>query len=156
MNANDFVIKMQPGSDGVPQFHLSLDPADSTPENILETAIIISLFTDRLANEDDVIPDGTSDRRGFWGDALSHVPGDLIGSRLWLLSREKQTTDVLRRAEEYAYEALEWMIDDGVAKSIKVVATNPKMGWLKLDIDIEQSDKEAARFSYIWEGLNGV
>lgn len=154
--ANDFVIKMTAEGGGIPEFHISMDPADLTPQAIFETAIIISLFTDRLANDDDIIPDGSRDRRGFWGDALSSVPGDKIGSRLWLLSREKQMTPVLRRAEEYAYEALEWMLEDGVASHITVVATNPTMGWLKLDIDIQKPATEAARYSYIWEGLNGV
>jgi len=156
MSANDFVIKMVAGADGIPQFHLSLDPVDSTPEAVLETAIIISLFTDRLADEDDVIPDGTNDRRGYWGDGLSLINADKIGSRLWLLSREKQLTNVLRRAEEYADEALSWLLDDGVAKAVMVTATNPRDGWLNLDIDIVNPDSTTLRFSYIWRALNGV
>ncbi|POZ13451.1 hypothetical protein C3Z09_23375, partial [Lelliottia aquatilis] len=47
--------------------------------NDLETAIYISLFTDRLARDDDKI-DGT-DRRGWWADTGETY---LIGSRLWL------------------------------------------------------------------------
>ncbi len=152
----DFVIKTRLSASGLFTFYLSFDQADITPEAIFETAIIISLFTDRLANEDDVIPDGTNDRRGFWGDALSTIPGDLIGSRLWLLSREKQMTDVLRRAEEYAFEALEWLLEDGLSKKLNITATNPKTSWLRLDIQLVQSDNTTARFYYIWEALNGV
>ena len=156
MLANDFVVTMAVSATGVPEFRLSLDAADSTPENILKTAVIMSLFTDRLADVDDVIPDGSNDRRGYWGDVLAPLEGDKIGSRLWLLSREKETVGVLRRAEEYAYEALEWLITDGVAKRIIINATNEKTGWLNLNIEIVQADNNTTHYSYIWEALNGV
>lgn len=35
--------------------------------NDLQSAVLISLFTDRIANRDDPIPDGTDDPRGWWG-----------------------------------------------------------------------------------------
>ncbi len=57
----------------------------------LRTAVIISLLTDRLADADAVIPDGTRDRRGWWGDLVLDVPDappapDLIGSQLGRLA----------------------------------------------------------------------
>ena len=71
----------------------------------LESAALISLFTDgRVAVEE--LPQGETDRRGFWGDALSQ--GTKTGSRLWLLGREKKTPEVLRLHEDYAREALQW------------------------------------------------
>jgi len=85
----------------------------------LETAILISLFSDRRAKEDDILPDpGNRDRRGWWGDLVSN--GDLIGSKLWLLDREKTTPNVLIRAKQYVQEALQWLIDDGAAVKIRV------------------------------------
>ncbi|WP_213977480.1 phage GP46 family protein, partial [Serratia marcescens] len=54
----------------------------------LQTAMIISLFTDRVARDDDDI-DG-EDRRGWWGDMGEDHN---IGSRLWLLRRQKLTQD---------------------------------------------------------------
>ena len=95
-------------------------------EATLETAVIISLFTDRRAATDDVLPDAgqtlspvPADRRGWAGDAFG---GERIGSRLWLLDREKQTEEVRRRAEEYGYEALQWLIDDGHVLSVEISA----------------------------------
>jgi len=87
----------------------------------LTTAVLISLFTDRRAKADDPLPDG-NDRRGWVGDAISPVDGDRIGSRLWLLRREKQTEETRRRAEEYAREALAWLIEDGLAARVEVSA----------------------------------
>ena len=50
----------------------------------LASAVLISLFTDGLAGDDDIPPDGSGDRRGWWGDAGEDIP---IGSKLWLLDR---------------------------------------------------------------------
>ena len=88
----------------------------------LETAIIISLFSDRRANIDDILPDPSNlDRRGWWGDLASpDVEGDQIGSRLWLLNREKTLESVLVNAKKYAEESLQWLKDDGVAAKVSV------------------------------------
>lgn len=85
----------------------------------IEAAIWISLFTDRRARPDDVIPDGTDDRRGWWADTDAEKP---IGSRLWLLDRAKHLPETLRRAEDYAREALAWLVEDGVGARVDVVA----------------------------------
>lgn len=91
--------------------------------NDVETAVLISLFTDRLAEVNDAIPDARpgfpGDRRGWWGDD----PKNPIGSRLWLLMRSKGPLDVAAKAEEYAAEALQWMIDDGVVARFDIQAT---------------------------------
>ena len=76
----------------------------------LLTAVVISLFTDRQAEPDNPISDGTDDLRGWWGDTGS----DRIGSRLWLLERSKRTQATLQLAQGYIAEALQWLIDDGV------------------------------------------
>lgn len=111
--------------------------SDLATDDGLHTAVLVSLFTDRRANADDVIPDGTDDRRGSWQDQYPDVAGDLQGSRLWLLSREKKRTDVLQRAQTYAEEALAWLLaDDGVARSVSVTAEWVASGMLGLLVDI--------------------
>jgi phage gp46-like protein len=105
----------------------------------MRTAVIISLFSDRLAEADDDLPDGGQGRRGWWGDIYPQVEEDLIGSRLWLLSRSKQMASVLRRAETYAREALQWMLDDGVATLVEVAAENPIDGLLALSVRIRSA-----------------
>jgi phage gp46-like protein len=89
----------------------------------LRTAVLISLFTDALARPDDDIPDGTDDRRGWWGDTpIEGEAADPIGSRLWLLVRAKRTEETRRRAEAYARDALAWMVADGVAAAVDASA----------------------------------
>lgn len=98
-------------------------------EDTLYSAVLISLLTDRRAKTDDIIPDDTGaaspippNRRGWAGDALAETPGDRIGSRLWLLRREKVTEETRQRALTYTRECLEWLIEDGLAKSVTVEA----------------------------------
>jgi phage gp46-like protein len=69
----------------------------------LVRAVIISLFTWRRANPSDDLPGvGTQvQRMGWWGDSFPVVPNDRIGSRLWLLSRAKLTSETVARAKEY-------------------------------------------------------
>ncbi|PCJ57843.1 MAG: hypothetical protein COA65_08845 [Rhodospirillaceae bacterium] len=125
----------------------------------LETAVIVSLFTDRRADVDDELPDGTTRRRGWWGDAVAPVVdgapvlGDRIGSRLWLLAREKQTQSVVLRARDYAREALQWLIDDGIAERIDILAETIRPGVLALAIDIHRPAGDALdfRFDYVWQ-----
>lgn len=84
--------------------------------NDLASAILISLFTDRIADDADIPPGGGDDRRGWWGDAGESVP---IGSRLWLLDRSRLTQAVANTAKIYMEEALQWLIDDQVALNVK-------------------------------------
>lgn len=125
----------------------------------LQTAVVLSLFTDRLADADELDAGASGDasrqgRRGWWGDAHAPVQGDRIGSRLWLLGREKQLPLVLRRAEEYAAEALQWLVDDGVATAVNVSAEVARDGVLALAISIRRNAQPAAsyRFEAFWKG----
>ena len=63
-------------------------------EEGLRTAVLISLMTDRRARLDDALPSDDGNRRGWWGDVAAEG-NDRIGSRLWLLSRAKATTETL-------------------------------------------------------------
>ncbi|MGP2515309.1 phage GP46 family protein [Yersinia sp. 2545 StPb PI] len=114
----------------------------------LHTAILLSLFTDRLARIDDAI-DG-DDRRGWWGDsgALS-----AIGSRLWLLRRGKLTTQVAIKAEDYAAEALAWLTEDSVVAAINTRAQIIYPNTLLLIIAYQQPGKaqSSVKFSWVWE-----
>lgn len=133
---------------------------DLVSDDGLQTAAIISLFTDRRARDDDTLPDTIlGDKRGWWGDLASpEVEGDEIGSRLWLLEREKTLPEVLIRAEQYVKEALQWMIDDEVAASISVTAERAGIlgnDRLYLKVEIRETDGTitAIKFAVQWENM---
>lgn len=118
----------------------------------LQSAIMISLFTDRLAREDDVI--GDDHRRGWWADTGAEYE---IGSRLWLLRREKLTTEVARKAEDYVREALQWMRGDGVVSGLEI---GTQIVWpqrLNMIVRYEQPGSEGdLRFFWVWEKENAI
>jgi phage gp46-like protein len=116
----------------------------------LATAAYISVFTDRLANADDVLPDNSGDRRGWWGDLDQDKP---MGSRMWLLARSKLTNSVALKAKTYLVEAFQWMIDDGVAASVNVTATIQKPNSLYTQVQINQTDGTTRSFGYRWAWL---
>jgi len=145
---------------------------DLATDEGLAAAVVISLFTDARARPEDFLPDdarvpgeaaayGASgadlarDRRGWWGDLVpprqaAEMAEHRTGSRFWLLSREKQTPETLRRAEEYAREALEWLIADGIARAVQVTAFIPRAGWLGLQITIDRP-RSRDRFEHVWK-----
>lgn len=133
----DFVVTYDPETFS---FDFSVSNGDFDVDNGLMTAVLVSLFTDRRANDDDVIPDGTNDRRGSWQDQYLEVDGDLMGSRLWLLDREKELTDVLQRAQTYAEEALAWLMEDGIVRSVSVPTEWTRAGVIGMLIDIRLID----------------
>ena len=129
---------------------------DGTRE--LVSAVAVSLFTDRLAEPEDVLWDGTTDRRGWWGDmdAADLYGGTPIGSRLWLLHREKQTEDTRQRAEDYIREALAWLIDNQIAVSVDMTVAWFAVGRLGADVVVVRGprDSVAVRFERLWDELD--
>lgn len=130
---------------------VAVDAADVYDD--LPRAVLISLFTWRRANPDDELPGG--DKYGWWGDSFPQIANDRIGSRLWLLLRSKLTNQTVIQAREYAEEALQWLIDDGVAASISVVAERLSLESLALGITIVRGDKSQLniRFVDVWNYL---
>jgi phage gp46-like protein len=110
---------------------VSLNDADRDPSII--SAILISLLTDKRAAEYDTLPSEDSDRRGWWADAFQ---ADNIGSKLWLLERSKVTSEVLAKFKHYTKEALDWMIEDGIATDIEVDATIVSPDAISLEVMI--------------------
>ncbi len=124
-------------------------------DNPLLRAVVVSLFTWRRANPDDSLPG--NEHMGWWGDSYPVVENDRIGSRLWLLSRAKLLPDTVAHAKEYAEEALKWLVEDGVATRVVIVAERQGVDRLALNAQIYRTDGRAPldlRFANIWEFLN--
>lgn len=124
-------------------------PADASGTlsygNDLATAALISIFTDAQADAGDIVPDGSTDRRGWWGGA--------IGSRLWLEMRGKALPDLPGRVEQAVSDCLQWMIDDGIAGVIEVAAAYADAGQLGLSVIIHRADgtRLALQFADLWQ-----
>lgn len=107
----------QPGLDTLVTYAMELD-------DTLQTAVVISLFTDRRAGRDDALPFNETDRRGWVGDefmsAEFDATADAWGSALWLCYSGKVTSDLLETARFAAQEALAWLVRDQIASRVTV------------------------------------
>lgn len=120
----------------------------------METALIISLFTWRRANDDDPLPVRGMDRKGWWGDSFSPIANDKIGSRRWLLQRAKALPTVFAEVEAYDRELLQWLIDDGVVASIALTYSSPAKGWVSTVVGLPRpGGPDRYRFDYLWSAV---
>lgn len=120
----------------------------------LESAVIISLFTWARAKPEEV-PEGAP-RYGWFGDKIDGDNADSMGSKLYLLKREKITEDTISQAKEYIQAALAWLIDDGIASEVNVDLERNKNDRNRVDgiIVIRRGDvSNTMRFDDLWSAL---
>ena len=117
--------------------------------NDLTTAVLISLFTDRVLSTDQLPPDGSNDRRGWWADTYEEMP---IGSRLWTLARIaiSNRTQLLATARDMCNEALAWLISDGVAQAVNVQTSFPAPTMLGIQIRVIEPNGNIQPFQFSW------
>lgn len=122
-------------------------------DSSLETAVLLSLFTDTEASQGEIKGAGLDRQQGWWADADSLLaPGSRrMGSKLWLLSRGKTTLETLRRAEGYIKVSLAWLVDARIASSIAVVATRPRIGIIGIDVTLTRPSKLLPAYRRLWE-----
>lgn len=121
----------------------------------LETAVLISLFTEARVEKRELklfyprLPAVGTYQGGFWGDSFLDSSW---GSKLWLLRAAKATSTNLNRARTYAEEALQWLIDEGAARSVLVEAERGRdPSWLRLTVNIARPDNST--WDHVWEKL---
>ena len=138
-------------------FEIDVDTSDIVFQDIdfeiddgLKSAVYISLFTDVRGEVEEI--EGQNPR-GNWSDHFETIP---LGSKLWLLSREKQTEDSRLLAEQYASDSLQWLISEGIAKSVEVIASFPTRGILYLQVKIFRPEEVEFEFSTNWEAEIGA
>ncbi len=123
--------------------------------NDLETAVIISLFTDAQADPGDVVYD--ADPRGWWADtysaledpALPTLPNDRIGSKIWQIFVRPRNQDTLNWLRDQVTQALAWMLTDSVASAIDVVPQFTSSGGVGVVITITATGTPTV-YSYAW------
>lgn len=108
----------------------------------LSRAVVISLFTWRLADTGDVY-DG-SNKYGWWGDTYPVEPGDKIGSKLWQLLRRKLTDAVIAEVEEVSRDSLQWMIDDGICSNVDVSVERSEINRVNISVVLTVDGKQTS------------
>lgn len=128
--------------------------ADPVRDAGLETAVLIAVFSDRRADDDDVLPNVSDTRGGYFGDSLA---GTKIGSKLWLLGRSRLNDATLKMAEQYISEALQdQIIGAGLAESSDV-SCKAINGQMRIEITLTGSANRSILYTYFlnWQSQFG-
>jgi phage gp46-like protein len=132
-------------------------PGDLRAEQGLATQVLISLMTDRRVEASE-LRDG-DENRGWIGDSFDVVDGETpIGSRLWLLRRSALYPGIEIKAQDYAREALQPLIDQGAVAKVDVTATTSAN---QLDLAVALYGRNGAqiyssKFELLWRQIDGV
>jgi len=122
--------------------------SDLDTSHDLETAVLLSLFTDARAPDGTVPPDGTGDLRGCW---IDYYEGWSIGSLLWTIEGTKKVgNSLLTHARTICEQALQWLIDDGIIGTVGVSTSWINGSTLKIDIVLTSPKGVSQSFQYAW------
>lgn len=120
-------------------------------ETGFDTAVYISAFSDRRVDLSQ-LPIGATDQRGWWGDLISEVVNDRIGSELWRLEKSKVFETTAGFFEDVVRAMLQWMIDDGVAQSVTADAIVVNNETIEVKATITKPDGDNIPFKFVWDG----
>jgi len=122
---------------------------DIQTEDFFDSAIVVSLFSDRRANEAEVSE--SSRRRGWIGN--EYTPGFEMGSKLWIFEQSRLTRTVIGELENAARAALQWLVDEGFAVSIGEITARPfGNGGLALEVEIFRTTSIVTRrYFELWQ-----
>ena len=142
---------------------LAVVAGDIATDATLQTAVLVSLQSNRLADSGDIIPDGSTNRQGWWADAyLPALPDgspDFLGSKLWLRRRVTATPANAALIQGDIEQALAWMTQDGLASDITVTTAWASAIGLNVGIAISRSTPGGiinTNFDLVWNASLGT
>ena len=121
----------------------------------LETASLISMFTDAQSDPGDIVYD--TDPRGWWADtyaaledpALTAIPDDRIGSKIWQAFARPRTQDTLNWLRDEVIRCHGWMLTDGVASAVDATAFFTSSGGIGAVVTITANGLPNI-YNYVW------
>lgn len=131
-------------------FDIKISGQDLESDDGLENALAISIFTDARVTPDQ-LPYGSTNRKGWWGDMYSEIPGDKIGSRLWTIHPAKITNETKNLALDYCRESTKWLIEDGIADTINFTSEYNENKHLNILIETVRPDGRTSKFQVVWD-----
>lgn len=113
-------IKLRQRADRIWDINIDTD-GDLEKDDGFGTTIALSFIGRRRATAGEVI---VPERRSGWiGNVLSDTPGFEMGSKSWLRNQSRMLPNSPAQIKNDYQSALQWMLDDGLAKSIIITAT---------------------------------
>lgn len=123
---------------------------DFTHDESFDTDIVVSLFVDSRADSSEIF--NPEDRRGWFGDVVSPLNNYLIGSKLWLLEQERLSQSTVNKAQTYAKDCLQWIIDKEYAQRVHVTAIREGLEAIIITIRIYVNSDKILKFTHkLWK-----
>lgn len=93
---------------------------------------------------------------GWWADALD--PLGTLGGYLYEAYPDKLSQEVFDRLKKLVEESLQWMIDDGVAKSVDSDVFSDKDDLVTVAVSVKKTDGTTDDYKYElnWTATNGI
>lgn len=122
-------------------YDIQFTDGDVETQDFFDTALIVSLLSDRRANESEALLSHM--RRGWIGN--EHTPGIEIGSKIWLYEQSRLTRQIINQVADAARNAVQWMVEDDLVVAIRRVTaeflppSSPIIG-ARITVEIERSN----------------
>ena len=138
----------------------AMSGADLEQGSELETAVLISYFTDAALEPGDIVLD-SADPRGWWANtysaledpALPVIADDQVGSKFWQAFARPRNQDTLNWLRDQAIKALAWMITDGVASAVDATAYFTSSGGIGVRTTITANGAPTI-YDYAWQQIS--
>lgn len=141
----DAVLTKEGRIKGVFDFSLT-DDGDILTEDFFDTTILMSIFCEKRASSSEI--PNSERRRGWIGN--QSTPGFEIGSKIWLFEQSIVNRNTLNGINTAADEALKFLVDDGIAVSVRSSSTF-RNDTINLETIIEHPNSRVEkRFFELW------
>lgn len=144
----DILIK----SDDRGIYDIQIDGSDFASAEGFESAIATSYFTDSRAPAVQV--QEAQKRRGWVGNILTAIASRELGGLLWILDQARITNDTLNFAKSFAQDSLQWLIEDGLARSVQVSVTRNGTRGISILTDITTIENTVLRYVTLWRSTD--
>lgn len=135
---------------------LAIAGGDLVMGDDLQTAVGLSLFVNRRDDNPLFDSEVLNSNQGWWGDVVRESP---LGSLLWKYRRSKALSSVSELARAASVDALNWLVEEGVAESVDVEAFwEDKTGGtmiLRITINKPSGDTDAFKYQFAWNSFEG-
>lgn len=148
MSRQDILIK----SDTRGIYDVQIDGADFKSAEGFESAIAASYFTDSRAPAVQV--QEAQKRRGWVGNILTAIQSRELGGLLWILDQARITDDTLNFAKSFAQDSLQWLIEDGIARSVQVSVVRNGVRGITILTDITTIENTVLRYVTLWRSTD--
>ena len=129
-----------------------IENGDLKPDNGLDTPALISMFSDKRISLEE-LPQGHTDRKGWWADLVSEPQSDEIGSTLWRLQAiGKVSNSTAVEMESVLADAFNWMLEDGIAAKVVTSAARTDVNRISGSVEVTKPDGDNIPFKFIWDG----